>query len=225
MRLKSFKNQTKEGISQSLKRLQMQSTRGSLKGFLMEPWFYKIHSKQTETKKLLWRNLSTEQEQKEELDVRRLDLLGKHLLTGWANCWAITSWQGTLNSSAPTPTQTQRGREGGRRIPWRVPKPVYVTSLWPGCVRAGPPPSSPPRCLTSWALQEFPSSSHYSEETAGYAPRCCTATADRAETHTCDCWCWHRSMCALVVLSPAAFCSPTKEFLSVFCMKHQPSPG
>lgn len=48
----------------------------------MEPWFYKMHSEQTETKKLLWCNLSVKQEQKEELDVKRLDLLGKHLLTG-----------------------------------------------------------------------------------------------------------------------------------------------
>lgn len=118
----------------------------------------------------------------------------------------------------------QKQKEGGResqsegspggcqsRFKWRHP----ACSVW-----AGPPPPrlTPP---SSWALQEFPSSSHYSEETAGNAPHRCRATADRAETQTCDCFCWHRSMYALVVPSPLAFCFPTKGASE--CLFHETS--
>lgn len=108
------------------------------------------------------------------------------------------------------PRQTERGREAERRIPWRVPKPVLVTSAGLHCcsVWPGPPFLLPP---SPWALQEFPSSSHYSEETAGNAPCCCAATADRAETQACDCLCWHRLKYALVVLCRVSFCLLNKR--------------
>lgn len=134
---------------------------------------------------------------------RKKALTPQSLLAQRASCWATSSWQGTLNSS---PSETNREREGERgKEPLEGAKAGLSDVTRPALFGQVPPhPPSPP--LASWPLQEFPSSSHYSEETAGNAPHRCTATADRAEAQTCDCLCWHRSVCTCCAFSGCLLC-------------------
>lgn len=128
--------------------------------------------------------------------------------------WAVGQTEVGRGHYIPPPSdwQKERGRAwegspGGSQswFKWRQPS----CSVW--AVQLQPNPSLP------LALQEFPSSSHYSlysEETAGNAPHHCRATADSMETRSCDCV---DTVCVHLFFLQDAFCCLTKGASECLC--------
>lgn len=132
--------------------------------------------------------------------------------------WATSSWQGAHDTNRKREgepekdplegvkaglSDVKRPAYSGQALLPLPPSPLLFLSL------PGPYRNSPPRHII------------LRKSLAMHALHCCRATADGAETQTCDCVCWHRSMCVQVVLFPHAFCAEQKELLSVYCVHHQ----